>query len=89
MVFNSKYDIFITRSDEYVVPKDCYHPTSVCEMVLAPVLNNSELNHLFFDFNRADYVKIKLFLLSDNRKYTIDKIDKKKNINKYIIYQFL
>ncbi|KAL4113468.1 hypothetical protein QTP88_017083 [Uroleucon formosanum] len=48
MVFNSKYDIFITRSDEYVVPKDCYHPTSVCEMVLAPVPNNSELNHLPF-----------------------------------------
>lgn len=75
LIFSSKYNMIIKRSDEYVVPEDRYHPTLVFETVLAPVTNTSELNHLYFDFNRADYVKIEQFLLSYNWNDTINSLN--------------
>lgn len=39
--------------------------------VLVPVLNSSNSNHRFFDFNRADYANIEQFPLSYNRNDTI------------------
>jgi len=65
----------IVRSDEYVVPEDRSHPTLVFDTLLVPVLNNSESTHLFFDFNRADYVKIEQFLLSYNWFNTINSLN--------------
>lgn len=53
LVFSSKYNIIVKRSDEYILLEDYYHPTLIFETVLNPALNSSNLNYRFYDFNRA------------------------------------
>jgi len=74
LVFSSLCNMIIVGSDEYVVPEDLYHSTLIFDTVLAPVLNNSESTHLFFNFNKADYEKIEQFLLSYNWLNTINSL---------------
>jgi len=81
LVFSSLCNMIVVRSDEYVVPEDRYHSTLIFDTVLAPVLNNSESIHLFYDFNKANYEKIEQFLLSFNWLNTINSLNVNETTN--------
>ncbi|KAF5200984.1 Rna-directed dna polymerase from mobile element jockey, partial [Thalictrum thalictroides] len=66
LVFSNKGDIVVNKADEHVVPEDHYHPTLVFESAAPVPLAGSDPSHVFFNFNKSDFIRINEFLKSFN-----------------------